>query len=179
LRGRHQAANAALVWAAAGELGLDSAAVADALSHITIPGGRGEVAQYGALTILNDSYNANPASFRALIDLVAAMRAGRRLVFVAGTMRELGPDAARFHDEIAERLVALAPDVLAGIGEFVPALEAHRGSLPDRLVTAADAPALGPLLASRLRGDELVVLKGSRGVALERLIPDLVGRTAD
>jgi hypothetical protein len=56
---------------------------------------------------------------------------------------------------------------------FVPALEPHRAALGERLLTAPDAVALGPLLAARLQGDELVVLKASRGPQLERILPSL------
>ena len=60
---------------------------------MTVPGGRSELSQVGGLTILNDCYNANPHSFAASIATARELRRGRRLVFVAGTMRELGPDA--------------------------------------------------------------------------------------
>ena len=107
-----------------------------------------------------------------------AMRGARRLVFVAGTMRELGEESAALHAAVARELVALKPDVLAAVGEFAPALEAHRGELGDRLILAEDVPALGQALARRLAGNEFVVLKASRGVALERIIPLLTPRTA-
>ena len=91
LLGLHQAANAMLAWALVQELGLDPApCAAEALRTLRIPGGRGEVIEAGGLTIINDAYNANPASFLAAIGTARAMRGGRRLVFVAGTMRELG-----------------------------------------------------------------------------------------
>ena len=93
-------------------------------------------------------------------------------------MRELGEAAPALHAEIAALLVGLRPELLAAVGDFVAALEPYRASLGDRLLTAPDAPALGPLLAARLEGNELVVLKGSRGVALERLLPDLAARTS-
>ncbi len=175
-RGLHQADNAVRVWAVAEALGLDLEAVAQALERFALPGGRGELMQVGSLTVLNDSYNANPQSFRAVIATAAAMRGNRRLVFVAGTMRELGDDSSRLHQEIAEALVDLHPELLAAVGEFVPALEPYAGALRHRLITAPDPLALGPLLAPHLRGDELVVLKASRGVALERIIPALTTR---
>lgn len=178
LPGRHLASNAMLAWAVSVHLGLDPRAVARALERLEVPGGRGEVVEAGGLTILNDCYNANPLSFRAAIATAQAMRAGRRLVFVAGTMRELGADSGVLHDAVARDLVALQPDLLAAVGEFVPALEAHRPELGDRLVVAGDVPALGQALRSRLAGDELVVLKASRGVALERIIPLLTPRAA-
>jgi UDP-N-acetylmuramoyl-tripeptide--D-alanyl-D-alanine ligase len=172
--GRHLAANAMLAWAVARELGLEPAAVAAALGRFRLPGGRSELLEQGSLTILNDCYNANPQSFASAIATARAMRAGRRLVFVAGTMRELGPAAERLHAEVAADLVALDPELLAAVGEFVPALAPYAGRLGDRLIAAADPAALGPELARRLHGGELVVLKASRGVALERILPFLV-----
>jgi UDP-N-acetylmuramoyl-tripeptide--D-alanyl-D-alanine ligase len=175
-RGLHQADNAVRVWAVVEALGLDLGAAAAALERFSIPGGRGELIQTGNLTILNDCYNANPQSFRAAIATANAIRGNRRLVFVAGTMRELGEDAAALHREIAEALVDLHPELIAAVGDFVPALEPFAGALRHRLVTAPDPLALAPLLAERLRGDEIVVLKASRGVALERILPALKAR---
>lgn len=175
-RGLHQADNAIRVWAVVEALDLDRKAAAEALERFSIPSGRGELLQEGELTILNDCYNANPQSFRAAIATAAALRGSRRLVFVAGTMRELGEDAPALHREIAEALVDLHPELLAAVGDFVPALEPYARALRHRLVTAPDPLALAPLLAQHLRGDELVVLKASRGVALERILPALKAR---
>jgi len=173
-RGLHQADNATRVWAVVEALKLDRQAAARALERFAIPAGRGELLEQGGLTILNDCYNANPQSFRAAIATARALRNGRRLVFIAGTMRELGEDAPALHAEIAAALVALEPDVLAAVGEFVPALAPYAARLGDRLVTAPDPIALGPLVAARLHGGEVVVLKASRGVALERILPALL-----
>jgi UDP-N-acetylmuramoyl-tripeptide--D-alanyl-D-alanine ligase len=175
-RGLHQADNAVRVWAVAEELRLDLRMVAAALERFTLPSGRGELLQVGNLTILNDCYNANPQSFRAVMATARSLRRGRRLVFVAGTMRELGTDSSALHAEVARDLVDLDPELLAAIGDFVPALESYGERLGDRLVTAADPVALGPVLSGRLRGDEVVVLKASRGVALERILPALTAR---
>jgi UDP-N-acetylmuramoyl-tripeptide--D-alanyl-D-alanine ligase len=172
-RGLHQADNAVRVWAVAEELGLEPSEVASALERFTLPGGRGELLQVGALTVLNDCYNANPQSFRAVIATAKSLRRGRPLVFVAGTMRELGADSAALHQRVAYELVDLGPDLLAAVGDFVPALEPYAGALGERLVTAPDPLTLAPLLRERLRGDEVVVLKASRGVALERILPAL------
>ncbi len=172
-RGLHQADNAVRVWAVAEALDLEPQAVARALESFALPGGRGELVQAGGLTILNDCYNANPQSFRSAIATANALRGKRRLVFVAGTMRELGAAAPALHAEVARELVALQPDLLAVVGEFVPALAPHGRELGDRLLTAEDPVALGPALAARLAGDEVIVLKASRGVALERILPAL------
>jgi UDP-N-acetylmuramoyl-tripeptide--D-alanyl-D-alanine ligase len=172
-RGLHQADNAIRVWAVVEALGLDPKAAARALEEFSIPSGRGELLQEGSLTILNDCYNANPQSFRAAIATAAVLRANRRLVFVAGTMRELGEDSTALHLEVGDALVKLNPDLLAVVGDFVPALERHAGALGSRLITATDPMALAPVLAQRLEGNEMIVLKASRGVALERILPAL------
>jgi UDP-N-acetylmuramoyl-tripeptide--D-alanyl-D-alanine ligase len=174
--GRHLAANALLAWSVARELQLDLDACARALESLVLPGGRSELRHEGGLTILNDCYNANPPSFLAAIGTAEAIRRGRRLVFVAGTMRELGPESAALHARIADALVALNPDILAVVGEFVPALEPYSARLGSRLITASDADAVGPLVAAQLEGDEVIVLKASRGVALERILPHLLAR---
>lgn len=173
VRGLHQAGNALLAWTVGRELGLAPAAMAAALGRVALPAGRGELRQHGKLTVFNDSYNANPASFLAAIATAQALRPGRRLVFVAGTMKELGRASPQYHAEVAAALLALQPDLLAAEGEFVAALEPHRAALGDRLLTAPDAPALGALLRERVRGDELIVLKASRSAALERILPYL------
>ncbi len=174
--GRHLAENAMLAWTVGEELGLDLDRVAAALGGFRLPGGRSELRQEGGFTILDDCYNANPLSFRAAIQTAAQLRQGRRLVFVAGTMRELGPEAPRLHAEVARELVELDPDLLAAVGDFVPALAPYAARLGPRLITAPDVPELGALLAPRLRGDEVIVLKASRGVALERILPELLAR---
>ncbi|HJX87618.1 MAG TPA: UDP-N-acetylmuramoyl-tripeptide--D-alanyl-D-alanine ligase, partial [Gemmatimonadales bacterium] len=173
-RGLHQADNAVRVWAVVEELGLERAAAARALEGFRLPGGRGELLEANGLTILNDCYNANPQSFRSVIATARALRGNRRLVMVAGTMRELGGDSERLHAEVAGELVNLEPNLLAAVGDFVPALAPYAGRLGDRLLTAADPPALAPLLAARVRPGDVVVLKASRGVALERVLPALL-----
>jgi UDP-N-acetylmuramoyl-tripeptide--D-alanyl-D-alanine ligase len=172
-RGLHQADNSMRAWAVVEALQLDPAASARALERFTLPGGRGELMKVGRLTILNDCYNANPQSFRSAIETARTLRDKRRLVFLAGTMRELGAEAPTLHREIARALVELEPDLLGAVGDFVPALEPYADRLGDRLITAADPIALGERLAGRLAGDEVVVLKASRGVALERVLPVL------
>jgi UDP-N-acetylmuramoyl-tripeptide--D-alanyl-D-alanine ligase len=175
-RGLHQADNAVRVWAVVEELGLDRAASARALEGFRLPGGRGELLEANGLTILNDCYNANPQSFRSVIATARALRGTRRLVMVAGTMRELGTDTERLHAEVAGELVELEPDLLAAVGEFVPALRPYAERLGPRLLTASDPVALGPLLAARVRQGDVVVLKASRGVALERVLPALTSQ---
>ena len=88
---------------------------------------------------------------------------------------ELGADSARLHAFVADELMSFlpAPEVVAAVGEFAPAFERHRRALGDRLIVAPDAETLGPRLKAALRGNEIVLLKASRGVALERVLRHL------
>jgi len=98
---------------------------------------------------------------------------------VVGSMLELGDESDRLHAAAAREIAALAPALIGAVGAFVPAFAPFSGTLGPRLVTASDAAALGPKLAAALRGDEIVLLKASRGVALERVLPFLTGRPRD
>lgn len=173
--GSHQIENAMLALAAAREAGVAPARAVAALAAARIPGGRGTVLERAGLTIVDDTYNANPASLRRALEF-AHWLAGRRrrpLVVVVGSMLELGPESARLHAAAAREIVALAPALVAAVGEFVPAFEAYRPVLRERLLVAPDAEALGPRLKAALPGNAVVLLKASRGVALERVLRDL------
>jgi len=146
-----------------------------ALAGVSLPKGRGTLLQLGGITVIDDSYNANPASLRAALEFAAwyAARESRPLVVVVGTMLELGAESAKLHWAAAREIAALHPTLVAAVGDFVPAFEPERNRLGTRLLTAADAEALGPKLAEALQGDEVVLLKASRGVALERVLRHL------
>jgi UDP-N-acetylmuramoyl-tripeptide--D-alanyl-D-alanine ligase len=173
LLGRHQAANAVLAVAVAVEQDLAMETVARALASVAVPSGRLELIYRGGVTILNDTYNSNPASLRASLEVAADIRGDRRLVVMVGTMLELGPDAPRLHEEMAEAVLAAKPHLVGAVGDFAHAFAKVRSRLDDRLVVADDVATLGKLVGSRLTGDELVLLKASRGVGLERALPFL------
>lgn len=175
--GRHQVENAVIALAVAEALGVDPAAAAAALADVRLPPGRCEVVQHGGWTILNDTYNANPASVEAALATADAMRGDRPLVVVLGSMLELGEQSADQHARVAEAVVARAPALVGALGEFVPAFERHAARLGDRLITAPDPDTLGARLAARLAGGEFMLVKASRGVRLERAIAHLVPHT--
>jgi UDP-N-acetylmuramoyl-tripeptide--D-alanyl-D-alanine ligase len=146
-----------------------------ALATVTLPAGRGAVRQIGQLTVIDDTYNANPGSLKAALETAAwiARRRDRPLAVVVGSMLELGPESAKLHATAAAEITALEPALVAAVGAFATAFAAHRGELGERLLLAENAAALGPRLKTALRGDEVVLLKASRGVALERVLSDL------
>jgi UDP-N-acetylmuramoyl-tripeptide--D-alanyl-D-alanine ligase len=174
LAGRHQADNAMLALALADALGLDLDAVAAALATVSLPPGRWEVHAAPERMVIHDAYNANPASMLAALATADALRRGRPLVLAVGTMLELGAASGDEHARVADAMVCLEPALVGAVGEFGPALERHRARLGDRLVLAPDAEALGRELAPRIPDQAVVLLKGSRGMRLERALPFLL-----
>ncbi len=172
LRGEHNLRNAMLALATARELGIPLAAAAAGIARMPQPPMRSAVEPLGAALLLHDAYNANPGSARAALALLAAVGAGRQRVVVLGTMRELGPASAQMHREVARAALAGGADVIAGIGEFQAALQLE-GAGDARVVTAGDVDDLWPVLQLRLAPDAAILLKASRGVRLERLVPYL------
>jgi UDP-N-acetylmuramoyl-tripeptide--D-alanyl-D-alanine ligase len=172
LRGAHNLRNAALAIAIGREFGLDAEAMSQGLAGLTLPPMRSAVGPLGEALLLNDAYNSNPGSARAAIALLADVGKGRQRVAVLGTMRELGAHAPAKHREVAEAALAAGHDIICGIGDFAAALEALAPGDP-RVITAGDVDDLWPKLQPRLDRDAAILLKASRGVKLERLVPIL------
>jgi UDP-N-acetylmuramoyl-tripeptide--D-alanyl-D-alanine ligase len=173
LLGRHQIENAMIAIAVALECGVDVENGLDRLAEVVGLSGRCELLQRGSLTILNDTYNANPGSLQASLQTIDDFRGTRRVAILVGTMLELGRDSAAHHREMARAIVAAKPSVIGAVGDFVPALAGVERSPSVVLLTAEDPEQLGKVVSSHLRGDEVVLLKASRGVQLERAIPYL------
>jgi UDP-N-acetylmuramoyl-tripeptide--D-alanyl-D-alanine ligase len=169
LRGAHNLRNAMLALAVAREAGVSMADAGRGIAAMPVPPMRVNWERHGAATLINDAYNSNPGSARAAIDLLEHAGKGRQRVAILGTMLELGPQTARLHDEVAQHALAAGAEVVAGVGEFAAAL--GRVAPGDaRVVTAADVDSLWANLSSRLAADAVILLKGSRGMRLERLV---------
>ena len=177
LAGRHNARNLLLALAVALELGVAPAALSDLA--VEVPGGRNRRLQLGGVTVLDETYNASPEAMLAALDLLAAqpLPADAARYAVLGTMLELGESSLALHRQVAERARNLGLDglvIVDGGAEGAAMLEAAAGL--ERLVRVArPEEALEPLLGWLRRGDALL-LKASRGVALERLLPLLQER---
>ena len=172
--------NAMLALAVAGECGLsleDAARGIVSIDLASVPAMRSSVAPLGAALLINDAYNANPGSARAAIALLGDVAGERPRVIVLGTMRELGAAAERSHREIAAVALASGASVVAGIGDFVAPLQSAAPS-GTTVVSAPDVDELWPLLAPHLPGNAAILLKASRGVRLERLLPYLTSWSA-
>jgi UDP-N-acetylmuramoyl-tripeptide--D-alanyl-D-alanine ligase len=177
LFGRQQVANAMMAVAVGVEAGIAPAEALRSLADVRLPPGRGALLEMGGLLVIDDTYNANPDSTLAAIDAARAIaeQQGRPLAVVLGSMLELGAESARLHALVASELMrgAPGPALVAAVGDFGAAFDPHRAALGERLLAAPDVATLGPRLRAALRGNEVVLLKASRGVALERVLPYL------
>ena len=170
LRGEHNLRNAMLAIATARSLGISMEDAAEGIARTPALPMRSAWVAIGRFTVINDAYNANPASARESLRMLAALDTTRQRVAILGSMLELGAAGPGLHDEIANLALRGPAQIIAGVGEFARALNAAAPN-DSRIITAADAPDLWPVLSQRLARDAVILLKGSRGTRLERLIP--------
>lgn len=172
LAGAHNVHNAAAAIAAARqifpEIGIDL--IRSALASMRPPDMRLAVKHLTeGRQLLDDSYNASPLAMSGTIAIAREMREqGRRIAFIVGDMLELGADAETFHRKLGEELAASQPEFVIYVGAFGEAvLNAARGAnIP---ATLAESPEAAAHLATK-RPFDLLVVKGSRGVGLDRAV---------
>ena len=128
----------------------------------------------GEVTVLNDAYNANPASVAAAAEVLSEEQARRR-VMVVGDMRELGEHAPALHAATGAEIASRAVDLLVCVGELgrYIAVGAAEGGLPTVTFETVEAAGDTDGLPRLLRAGDVVLIKGSRAVGMERLIEPL------
>jgi UDP-N-acetylmuramoyl-tripeptide--D-alanyl-D-alanine ligase len=174
LLGEHNAANAIAALAVALEAGVDLDAAVAALESLAAGDRRGEVMEIGGASILNDSYNSNPEALRAMIRTLAARPAAGRRILVAGEMLELGEHGPALHAECGRAAAAAGLDLVAGVQGNARHLVSAACAGGVASVFLRDADAAGLWLKQNLREGDVALVKGSRGVHLERAIEALV-----
>lgn len=172
LRGAHQAANAMLAFAVARACGVATADAAEGIAAMPVPSMRGVWTVLGDAVLINDAYNANQASMRAALDLLDGVGSGRQRVAILGSMRELGAQSRVQHEAVARAALASSADLIVGVGDFAVAF-AEIAPQDSRVITVDDFDGLWPVLAPHLSKRAVILLKASRGMRLERLIPTL------
>jgi len=176
LVGNHNISNALASVAVGIERGLTPSEAVGALRTLAPSDKRGQVVQLDNITIINDCYNSNPKALKAMVDALVAMPAKRRIV-VAGEMLELGPSAADLHRQAGEHIAGQKIDVLLGVRglaqEIVAAAQSRMRA--DFVATPEQA---GEWLAHEARDGDVVLLKASRGVKLERALETWKSRRA-
>ncbi len=177
LLGAHNASNAVAGLAVALEAGVDLDAAMAAVVSLTAGDKRGQVIEIAGVTILNDSYNSNPEALRSMIRTLAARPTAGRRILIAGEMLELGEHAPALHIACGRAAAEAGLDLVVAVqgnAEHL-ATAACAGGVP--AVFLRDADAAGEWLVENLRPGDVVLVKGSRGVHLERAIETLTNRT--
>ncbi len=177
LAGFHCVMNALAAVALGLNFGLEVEGIVESLK--TLPPGvmRGQVLMLpGGLTLIDDSYNSNPRALRQMIDTLCTLPCGQRRILVAGEMLELGPDAARLHYECGAWAAHRGVDILVAIRGT--AQEIARGAveagMPQETVSFfGDVDSAAEFLIGAAQAGDLILIKGSRGVQLDRIVRSL------
>ncbi|ESY04861.1 UDP-N-acetylmuramoylalanyl-D-glutamyl-2, 6-diaminopimelate--D-alanyl-D-alanine ligase [Mesorhizobium sp. LNJC399B00] len=179
--GRHMVQNVLAVLGAAHLVEADIAKVAEALADLSAERGRGKrhVLRHpkGPITLIDESYNANPASMAAAMALLNAtpVTGESRRIAVLGDMLELGDHSAKLHAALAELIVGTGTHTVFLGG---PEMRALADILPDEIKTEyrAGAEELKPLLLSTLKAGDVVMIKSSKGIGFSKLVEALLGK---
>lgn len=173
--------NALAAWAVCEQLGLSIDDFAEAVASLSSVSMRAEAMQIGTLTVLNDCYNANPASMKNALTMLRNLRCSdadrdRRLVFICGEMAELGAQTQALHEELGAAVAEAGVDLLVAVGAAPRvtaqvAREKARHDLQTRCFE--DAAAVCDHMQGFLRPDDMILVKGSRTARLERVVEAL------
>jgi UDP-N-acetylmuramoyl-tripeptide--D-alanyl-D-alanine ligase len=174
LVGEHNVLNALAAVAVGLERGLTPSEAAKSLATIAAADKRGQVLQIGditvgTITVINDCYNSNPKAMEAMVDALAAMEARRRIV-VAGEMLELGPAGEEMHRQVGRHIAEKKIDVLLGVRGLAQAAVDAAKQAGIRAEFVAGPEEAGEWLAREARDGDVVLVKGSRGVKLEKAL---------
>jgi len=180
LPGRHNISNALAALAAASVWGIGAAEAARVFPRMVAGEMRGRLLRFAAgFAVINDSYNSNPVALRAMTELLARTPGYRRRILAAGEMLELGPESPRLHREAGHQAASQKVDWVLGVQGH--AAELVQGAVKEGVpserarffATSSDAAAF---LSELLQPGDLVLVKGSRGVKMERIVEALAAR---
>jgi len=165
LLGKHVAINSLAAIAVARYLGMSDEQIVAALAKARGPEMRLQLQKVRDITLLNDAYNANPASVKAALETLCSLPAEKRRVAILGDMRELGESTDQLHKEVGRFAATCAIDALICVGEKagIIAEEASRAGYPSAQITHyADTQTASRDVPLRLAANDLVLLKASR-----------------
>lgn len=179
LSGKHNAMNSMAVLAAIREVGVDITKILPLMKNIKETAGRGKIHEIkitgGSYCLIDDSYNASPASIRAALSNLAATKSkmGQRAIAALGDMRELGPEAAKYHSELAKDVRENNIDVVFAAGELMKNLY---DNLPVELRGGYCKTSLEllPLLEEFIKPGDVLLVKGSHGSDMWKIVKEIL-----
>ena len=168
--GRHNIYNALAVIAMCDTVGVGIEVICDKFMDFKLPPMRMERQIFGDIVVINDSYNSNPSSMFSVLDEFSQLITSGRKVLICGDMLELGNYAERLHKEVGAKVADANIDVLWAVGplsRFV-AEEAIANGMPrENILSCETSEEMCSFVASQLRKDDTVLIKGSRRMKLE------------
>ena len=169
LPGRHNALNAMAAIAVARRMGMVETQAADALSDFPCVQMRTEWVDCGPVTVINDTYNANPSSLLAAVDVLGDADAARR-VLVVGDMRELGEREKQLHTQTGRDIAVRKIDLLIGVGRLGRYIVSGAADAGLDCQTFSSTRQACKFVPSLLRKGDVVLVKGSRAMNMERVV---------
>jgi UDP-N-acetylmuramoyl-tripeptide--D-alanyl-D-alanine ligase len=179
VQGEHNVANALAAGAVGSILGLSGGVIAQGLSRFRPAAMRSQVRVNQGVKLIIDCYNANPASMKAAVQLLAQTGTKRKKIAVLGDMLELGPNAAQMHEEVGGFLARQGIDQLVACGVLGRNLATgakQAGLDPSRVIEVPDARAAASAVKAVVKPGDAVLIKASRGMKLE-LVADALQKT--
>lgn len=176
LPGRHNLTNALAAVALSSALGAPLEAIGEGLARFQTMQGRFAVRMYEDFTIVDDSYNANPASMESALETLCEVSGDADRILVLGDMLELGAFSEEAHKELGRKAGRVHPALLCITGDYAKWVMQGAGEqgLPvERVVQFEDVKTVAQEILGRMQGGEWVLIKGSRGMALERVVEEL------
>ena len=175
----HQVVNALFAIAIGAELGLGRAAVVKGLAGCRPARRRLESWEVNGVCLLDDVYNANADSMVAALQALRELPCKGRRVAVLGDMAELGAHSDSAHEEVGRRAAELGVEQLFAVGKMAPLMaRAARSAGLNRIFEFADVETAGAAVKSFVKSGDLVLLKASRAMRLERIVDLLRGGDA-
>jgi UDP-N-acetylmuramoyl-tripeptide--D-alanyl-D-alanine ligase len=174
--GKHYGSQALLGIALALEIGIKASHIAEALAEFKPFSQRGEISHTALGTIIDDSYNSSPLSVRASIETLSTWNTTGYRYLVLGSMMELGPDAARYHEEIGQAAATAGIDFLFTYGPHSKSIltgARQAGFAGGRLGHFENRDALSQFLIGTLSADDVVWIKGSRSMQMDQVVTQL------
>ncbi|HEU4434347.1 MAG TPA: cyanophycin synthetase, partial [Pyrinomonadaceae bacterium] len=179
MSGRHNLSNALAAAAVGTAFDVPTEEIAAALKTAQSPKMRGQIFDFAAgFTVIDDSYNSNPRSLLNMVRTMADARQGRkRLIVIAGEMLELGPDEVSLHRDAGREIAETGVNIVwgvRGLGKEIASGAAEAGVEATRFFESSDDAAAE--VVKEVREGDLILIKGSRGVATEKVVNALRDR---
>jgi len=178
VQGGHNISNSLAAGAVGAVLGLPGAVIAQGLSRFRPAAMRSQVFVSHGVKIINDCYNANPASMKAAVQMLAQSGSHRKKIVVLGDMLELGPGAVKMHEEVGAFVARQGVDQLVACGVLGRSLAegAKRAGLDhSHILEVPDAAAAAAAMKTMVKQGDVVLVKASRGMKLEQVVQALQG----